>query len=274
MISQENIEFFQGITLCRGNDFINLSPHHMLKPYISCYTISSPIKMSKDYTILPTASSTIVISVSTNKVSSSLRGVNTKACNVGEHANRMKLLLLIEFHSGCLYPFIHANQNDLIDNSFELYDIDKTLAQAIESELIKSECIEDLVEKLDKIFITRLSDFRIGNGIAAMTNKIFMHNGNISIRDLSMECCYSEKHIRRLFLQYVGVSPKSFSRIVRVNYALRLLQNNPTQLIDTATQAGFFDQPHFNHDFKMICGLSPKEYIQNISLFYNDVFKM
>lgn len=32
-----------------------------------------------------------------------------------------------------------------------------------------------------------------------------------------MEFYYSEKHIRGLFLEYVGVSPKSFSRIVRVN---------------------------------------------------------
>lgn len=274
MISQKNIEFFQGISLCRGIDFINIPPHHILKPYISCYTITIPIEMSNEYTILPTASSTMVISVSTNSVCSSLRGVNTKACNVGAHANRMILLLLIEFHSGCLYPFIHANQYELIDYSFELYDLDKTLAQSIESELIKSECIENLVEALDKIFITRLSNFCTGKGIAAMTNKIFIHSGNISMQDLSTEFCYSEKHIRRLFLQYVGISPKGFSRIVRVNYALRLLQNNPIQLIDTAIQAGFFDQPHFNHDFKMICGLSPKEYIQNMSLFYNDTFKM
>lgn len=274
MISQKNIESFQGISLCRGNDFINIPPHHILKPYISCYTITIPIEMSGEYTILPTASSTIVISVSTNSVYSSLRGVNTKACNVGTHANRMKLLLLIEFHSGCLYPFIHTNQYELIDNSFELYNLDKTLTQSIENELIKSECIEDLVESLDTLFIIRLNNFCTGNGIAAMTNRILRHSGTISMRDLSTEFCYSEKHIRRLFLQYVGISPKGFSRIVRINYALRLLQNNPTQLIDTATQAGFFDQPHFNHDFKMICGISPKEYIQNMSLFYNDVFKM
>lgn len=274
MISQRYIELFQGISLCKGNDFINIPPHHILKPYISCYTITIPMEMSSEYTILPTASSTIVISVSTNSVCSNLRGVNTKACNVGAHANRMKLLLLIEFHSGCLYPFIHTDQYELIDNSFELYDLDKMLAQSIERELIKSECIEDLVEALDTIFITRLSNICTGKGIAAITNRIFTHCGNISMRDLSEEFCYSEKHIRRLFLQYVGISPKVFSRIVRVNYTLRLLQNNPTQLIDTAIQAGFFDQPHFNHDFKMICGISPKEYIQNMSLFYNDLFKM
>lgn len=274
MISEKNIKCFQGISLCRGNDFIYIPPHNILKPYISCYTITIPGLMSDEYTILPTASSTMVISVSANNIFSCLRGVNTKSCNVGAHANKMKLLLLIEFHSGCLYPFINEEQFKLINNSFKLTDFDKILTQSIENVLINSECIEDLVEALDKIFITRLSNFSTGRGINAMTKKIVMHSGNISTRDLSSEFYYSEKHIRRLFLQYVGITPKIFSRIVRVNYALRLLQKNPTRLIDVATQAGFFDQPHFIHDFKTICGLSPEEYIQNMSLFYNDEFKM
>ncbi len=274
MISQKNIERFQGISLCRGEDFLYISPHSILKPYISCYTITIPIAMSNEYTILPTASSTIVISVSTNDIFSRLRGVNTKACNVGVHANMMRLLLLVEFHSGCLYPFIKVEQSELIDNSFELNDLDKMLRQSIENELIKSECIEDLVEALDKIFITRLINNSSRREITAIMNNIVMHKGNVSMRDLSVEFYYSEKHIRRLFLQYVGTTPKIFSRIVRVNFALRLLQNNPTNLIDVATRAGFFDQPHFIHDFKTICGLSPQVYIQNMSLFYNDEFKM
>lgn len=181
MISQKNIERFQGISLCRGNDFINTPPHSILKPYISCYTITIPITMSNEYTILQTASSTIVISVSTNDIFSRLRGVNTKACNVGVHANMMKLLLLVEFHSGCLHPFINVEQSELIDNSFELNDLDKMLTQSIEKELIRSKCIEDLVEALDKIFITRLIISRTRSGIASIMNNIVMHKGNVSI---------------------------------------------------------------------------------------------
>lgn len=274
MISHKNIECYKGMSLSRGNNFLYVPPHILLQPYISCYTITFPIDMANNYTILPTASSTMVISVSTNHISSNLRGVNTKACNVGARANKMKFLLLIEFHSGCLYPFLNVDQFELTDNAFQLNELDKILTQSIENELMKSECIEDLIEALDRIFITRLMDYKAGKGVTAMMNKITTLNGGISMRDLSSEFYYSEKHIRRLFLQYVGTTPKTFSRIVRVNYALRLLQSNSTHLIDVATQAGFFDQPHFIHEFKTICGLSPQEYIQNMSLFYNDEFKM
>lgn len=274
MITHKNIECYQGKSLSRGSDYLYIPPHILLQPYISCYTITFPVAMADEYTILPTASSTMVISVNNNHIFSGLRGVNTKACNVGAHANKMKFLLLIEFRTGCLYPFIKVDQEELSDRNFPLNEIDKTLTQTIENELIKSECIEDLMKALDRIFIARLTDFNTQKGVISIVDKIIMRNGDISTQELSSTFYYSEKHIRRLFLQYVGTTPKMFSRIVRVNYALHLLQNKPTHLIDVAVQAGFYDQPHFTHDFKTICGMSPQEYIQNMSLFYNDEFKI
>jgi hypothetical protein len=127
--------------------------------------------MPDEYTILPTASSTLTISVSTDSIIGGLRGVNTKAFNVGAYANKMKLLLLIEFHPGGLYPFIQIDQFELVDSSFMLNELDKTLIQAIENELMKSECIEALVKALDRIFVARLTDCNTGKGISA-----FIHN--------------------------------------------------------------------------------------------------
>lgn len=276
MISQENIQCYKGISLSRGSNFLYVPPHILLKPYIANYTISfpTPKTMPDEYTVLPTASSTLVISVNNNNIISSLRGVNTKACHVGTHANKMKLLLLIEFHSGALFPFIQIDQFELVDSSFMLTELDRSLTQTLENVLMKSESIEALVEELDRIFINRLINSNPGKDISVIMNTIIRSQGNISARDLSSEFYYSEKHIRRLFLQHVGTSPKMFSRIVRANYALRLLQDNPPSLTDIASQAGFFDQPHFIHDFKLLCGLTPQEYIRNMSVFYNDIFKM
>ncbi len=276
MISQESIQCYQGISLSRGSNYLYISPHILLQPYIANYTISfpTPQTMPDEYTVLPTASSTLIISVSADSIISGLRGVNTKACHVGAHANKMKLLLLIEFHPGRLYPFIQIDQFELVDSYFKVEDLDKTFIQTLENELMKSEGIEALVEALDRIFIARLADCHTGKGISTIMHNIFNRHGNISMRELSSEFYYSEKQIRRLFLQHVGTSPKMFARIVRANYALRLLQNKPTYLTDIAEEAGFFDQPHFIHDFKMVCGLTPQEYRQNMSVFYNDQFKM
>lgn len=145
--------------------------------------------------------------------------------------------------------------------------------QSIENALVKSKSVETLIMSLDKIFIDRIGNSHVEKTIKMIKNKILVQNGNVSISELSSLFHYSEKHIQRLFTQYIGTSPKVFSRIVRVNYALRLLQLQSMHFADIAMQTGFFDQPHFIHDFKSICNLTPQEYMRNMSDFYNDKFK-
>ncbi len=151
MINKTNIANYQGLFLSRGDDFLYVLPNVLLRPYLSCYTITIPANIPDTYTLLPSASSTMVMAVSNHKITGTLRGVNTKICNIGKHANKAMLLLLIEFHSGCLFPFIRANQSDFVNLSLELRDIDKSLMQAIENAMLSSQSIEALVLALDKI---------------------------------------------------------------------------------------------------------------------------
>jgi AraC-like DNA-binding protein len=276
MITKESIQNYRGKSLNLGSNYLYISPHILLQPYIANYTITFPTSqtMPDAYTVLPTASSTLIISVSADSIFGGLRGVNTKACNVGAHANKMHLLLLIEFHPGGLHPFIHIDQFELLDSSFPLEDLDKTLNQTLEDTLLSSASIESLIDSLDYILLAKLRNRQADKSITTMMQGIIKRHGNISAKELSSEFYYSEKHIRRLFLHQVGTTPKIFSRIVRANYALHLLQTSPAYLTDIGVSSGFFDQPHFIHDFKMVCGLTPMEYKQNMSLFYNDQFKM
>lgn len=131
-----------------------------------------------------------------------------------------------------------------------------------------------MIDALDGIFLRLLQEKGHDGRITAIMRNILMRHGEVSMRELSDDVHYSQKHLSRLFLHHVGTSPKMFSRVVRVNYALKLMQNLPTTFTDVAAQAGYFDHPHFIHEFQTICGLTPKEYKQNMSIFYNDSFKM
>lgn len=276
MICKNSIKHYKGISLKCGSGFLYIPPHTLLQSYISNYTISFPTlqSMPDEYTVLPTASSTLVISVGTNSICYGLRGVNTMPCNVGAYANKMKLLVLIEFHPGGLFPFIEIDQSKSVDSSYKLEELDKILMQTLENELLKSDSIEALVNALNRVFLKRLMNSYSDKGISMIMYNIFEKHGNISLKELSSKINYSEKQIRRLFIRYVGITPKMFSRIVRANYAIHIMKKRPINLMNVALEAGFFDQSHFINDFKMICGLTPQEYRQNMSLFYNDKFKM
>jgi len=272
MISEKCIKQYSGALLCRGEDSLYISPHALLQPYISCYTITFPKNMPEEFTIMPSASTRFIFSVTNNNIENSFVGVNTKAFNAGNNASKMKMLLLIEFHIGALFHFIKTDQHELTDSFFALTDLNKTFAHKIENILLEFESIESIVAALDKMFLDNLN-FCGEKIVTEIKNKILTHNGDVTQKDLSTEFCYSEKHIRRLFLKYIGTGPKMFSRIVRINHAMRLLQN-PTRFTDIAVKAGFFDQSHFIHDFKHICGITPMEYMKNMSVFYNDKHKI
>lgn len=61
------------------------------------------------------------------------------------------------------------------------------------------------------------------------------------------------------FRDVVGLGPKSFARVARLQRAVGLLgRGNP--LVDVAADAGYADQPHLCRDFAEIAGVSPAAY--------------
>ncbi|MFQ8761961.1 MAG: helix-turn-helix domain-containing protein [Intestinimonas sp.] len=59
----------------------------------------------------------------------------------------------------------------------------------------------------------------------------------------------------------------------RVNAAIRALQAGPPSLTRLAQELGYFDQSHFIHEFKSVCGVSPGRYLAHMSGFYKEPLK-
>lgn len=93
----------------------------------------------------------------------------------------------------------------------------------------------------------------------------------------AVEIGVSCRHLRRTFDRAVGLSPKEFARVSRFLGALQLLNaGNHRSLTDVALDCGFFDQAHFNHEFRELAGMSPGDLstLPNVSFggmadFYN-----
>ena len=82
--------------------------------------------------------------------------------------------------------------------------------------------------------------------------------GQARVSDLAAEIGVSCRHLTRQFQRAVGLSPKEFGRISRFLHALQLLTaGNHRSLTDVALDCGFFDQAHFNHEFRELAGMSP-----------------
>jgi len=71
---------------------------------------------------------------------------------------------------------------------------------------------------------------------------------------------WSTRHLNRQFLHYTGLSTKTFSQIIRVQYACKKMflgLNNPTKKIP---ELGYYDQPHLIKEFRKHLATTPRAF--------------
>ena len=90
--------------------------------------------------------------------------------------------------------------------------------------------------------------------------------GNLSIGKMERQLGISSRHLERLFLQKVGLSPKELSKIIRLNCALTRLKSESGISLSALSHAiGYYDQSHFSRDFKCLAGVAPSRVLTESS---------
>ncbi|MFZ4236977.1 helix-turn-helix domain-containing protein [Streptomyces murinus] len=78
------------------------------------------------------------------------------------------------------------------------------------------------------------------------------------VREVAGELAVSERQLRNLFADGVGVSPKHYARIDRVRTIITRAPTTPWAQLAAAT--GYYDQSHMTTDFRALMGVPPRAY--------------
>jgi AraC-like DNA-binding protein len=111
---------------------------------------------------------------------------------------------------------------------------------------------------------------RMDAAIGWMLGQIRRRAGAVSIAQLRDQVGWSKTRLTTKFVEQVGVSPKQYARVMRFNHALRLIHGGRASFADVAVEAGYYDQPHLNAEFKQLSGFTPTE-LQHAHRFPNSV---
>ncbi len=87
---------------------------------------------------------------------------------------------------------------------------------------------------------------------------------NISLHDLAALAGLSPWHFLRQFKKIVGLPPHAWLLQARLLQAQKLLKKRE-KITSVALKCGFSDQSHFNRHFKRAIGVTPSQYIANLS---------
>lgn len=138
---------------------------------------------------------------------------------------------------------------------------DKELV-ALENSLTSTDEDQMCILLIERFLMKRLRSLAGYNFKRIETTISLINSGQTQVSILANAACLSTKQFNRIFSEYVGANPKEFSRTIRFQRALYILETQPQiNLTTLAYECGYYDQSHLIKEFKAMSGYTPTEYI-------------
>ena len=134
----------------------------------------------------------------------------------------------------------------------------KKVVARLERAVASAADVHDRIACLDAFFSERLLNREIDARLTIALREVFVRRGDVQMAALARLAGAHPRTLTRLFDRQVGLSPKRFARIVRLQAALRALPKTKNWA-SVAIELGYFDQAHFIRDVRELFGSTPRE---------------
>ncbi|WP_116813295.1 helix-turn-helix domain-containing protein [Steroidobacter cummioxidans] len=90
-----------------------------------------------------------------------------------------------------------------------------------------------------------------------------LESGNVA--SVAQDLGISERHLRRVFREVIGLSPKTLFKLIRFERALKAAKEcADLGWSDIAVSAGYYDQAHLIADFRSIAAATPRRFLAEV----------
>jgi AraC-like DNA-binding protein len=181
-------------------------------------------------------------------------GPRTKAAY---HAGKeLPVCVRLRIRPGRVTPLLAVGADELVDRVVPLNELWGSEADALAEELLHlRDCPRRAVDLLGMRLLTKLPD-RVPGRFDLVGAAVTDLAAARSVGETAARLGVSDRYLRRVFHQAVGVSPKHFARIARV----RLLLSGRDSWSNLAASGGYADQSHLIADFRSLMRVTPAAY--------------
>ena len=163
----------------------------------------------------------------------------------------------VKLDSRFLRSAIRTPLTELRDTTVALADLGDEQLLALEDAIANARCIEAMAGLLDNYFLAALRTLQRGrSAVDALMARIRTDGGATPILGWARQHNVNSRSLERSFCADAGMTPKQYARVVRFRrHYQALLADQRTPL--SAKLDGFYDQSHFNREFRYFTGVAP-----------------
>lgn len=165
--------------------------------------------------------------------------------------------ITIELKPGWSHQLLGVPAKFFTDRVVHLHDIWGAAGAELRDQLLTARTLAEALEHISEAFAVHTAH-TVEPASARLARRAvrMLETENVRINDLAERLGVTARHVRRAFIENIGVGPKDFARAVRLQRVLeRATRSSDWGRI--ATDAGYYDQAHLIGDFRALVGVTP-----------------
>jgi len=168
----------------------------------------------------------------------------------------------VRFRPARAAAFLRLPASELTDLSVPLDDLWSDAA-AVRETFVATRGGTARVAALERVLLARMAHGTVAEhrDVDEAVRRITAAGGSLGITRLAPALGVTRQHLARRFADLVGVSPKVFARIVRMQRLIRTARAIPIgddpNWAALAVASGYYDQAHLVDEFRELTGLTP-----------------
>lgn len=170
----------------------------------------------------------------------------------------------ISFFSEGLYPFVKIPVSELKNKAVELEALTYDFTSRIEEKIKCAKSAHEKIQLIEEELLRHLNmELAPERKVYELIQAFYRSLGCYNIGAFCDNQGISTRRLERYFEKYVGMSPRTFQRVSRFQYALNKMIYERTEDLTALSYAShYYDQNHFIKDFKAFTACTPTTFLR------------
>lgn len=245
----------------RHNSACNeIAPCRMLQPYVRCfwggvYDASDTETDEASKIVIPDTCVDIIYRIDDmgNFITSDFVGINDRSffTQGNQNAGHKIFRFAIRFYAWSAYVFSEDSFTGTVNGRYDVRERYNWLDRELRSCLSGPGNLADWIRLAERLLLKKLETARENVTVDRVMQDILRHHGGLEIGRLSKKNLISSRQMERLFHEYVGITPKKLSNLIRYQCLWQdIVSQRHFNMMDAVHKYGYTDASHLIREFE------------------------